>query len=73
MDMHWAPITEFCTPCQIHFDIIINFETLQVRASNCKYNKVVYPLHIIFSNSIILFLHFISAYRANIWFNCIFL
>ncbi|CAH1394088.1 unnamed protein product [Nezara viridula] len=28
MDMHWAPITEFCTPCQIHFDIIIKFETL---------------------------------------------
>ncbi|KAL1129815.1 hypothetical protein AAG570_012759 [Ranatra chinensis] len=28
MDMHWAPMTEFCTPCQINFDIIIKFETL---------------------------------------------
>ncbi|XP_014249508.1 carbohydrate sulfotransferase 11 isoform X2 [Cimex lectularius] len=29
LDMHWAPMTEFCTPCQISFDIIIKFETLQ--------------------------------------------
>lgn len=27
-DMHWVPITEFCTPCQIKFDIIAKFETL---------------------------------------------
>lgn len=27
-DMHWIPITEFCTPCQIRFDIIAKFETL---------------------------------------------
>jgi len=29
-DMHWAPITHFCTPCQVDFDIIMKFETLQV-------------------------------------------
>ncbi|KDR09457.1 Carbohydrate sulfotransferase 11 [Zootermopsis nevadensis] len=28
-DMHWAPITHFCTPCQVDFDIIMKFETLQ--------------------------------------------
>lgn len=28
-DMHWVPITEFCTPCQIKFDIIAKFETLE--------------------------------------------
>lgn len=28
-DMHWAPITEFCTPCQVRFDVIMKFETLQ--------------------------------------------
>ncbi|XP_067002353.1 carbohydrate sulfotransferase 11 [Anabrus simplex] len=28
-DMHWTPITEFCTPCQVDFDIICKFETLQ--------------------------------------------
>lgn len=27
--MHWIPITEFCTPCQIKFDIIAKFETLE--------------------------------------------
>ncbi|XP_031617869.1 carbohydrate sulfotransferase 11 [Contarinia nasturtii] len=27
-DMHWVPITEFCTPCQIKFDVIAKFETL---------------------------------------------
>lgn len=27
-DMHWVPITQFCTPCQIKFDIIAKFETL---------------------------------------------
>ncbi|KAF6217200.1 hypothetical protein GE061_001554 [Apolygus lucorum] len=29
LDMHWATMTEFCTPCQINFDIIIKFETLE--------------------------------------------
>jgi hypothetical protein len=29
-DMHWTPITNFCTPCQVDFDIIMKFETLQV-------------------------------------------
>lgn len=26
--MHWVPITEFCTPCQIKFDVVAKFETL---------------------------------------------
>lgn len=26
--MHWQPITNFCTPCQVHFDLILKFETL---------------------------------------------
>jgi hypothetical protein len=29
-DMHWTPVTHFCTPCQVDFDIIMKFETLQV-------------------------------------------
>ncbi|XP_070499217.1 carbohydrate sulfotransferase 11 [Chironomus tepperi] len=28
LDMHWQPITNFCTPCQVHFDLILKFETL---------------------------------------------
>lgn len=28
-NMHWAPIAEFCTPCQVRFDVIAKFETLQ--------------------------------------------
>ncbi|KAK7866837.1 hypothetical protein R5R35_006014 [Gryllus longicercus] len=28
-DMHWTPIAEFCTPCQVRFDVIAKFETLQ--------------------------------------------
>nr|ANI86010.1 sulfotransferase [Locusta migratoria migratoria] len=28
-DMHWTPITEFCTPCQVPFDVIAKFETLE--------------------------------------------
>lgn len=28
LDMHWTPIAQFCTPCQIRFDIIAKFETL---------------------------------------------
>uniref|UniRef100_A0A336LZ33 Carbohydrate sulfotransferase n=1 Tax=Culicoides sonorensis TaxID=179676 RepID=A0A336LZ33_CULSO len=28
LDMHWTPITTFCTPCQVKFDIIAKFETL---------------------------------------------
>lgn len=28
LDMHWTPTVQFCTPCQIHFDIIAKFETL---------------------------------------------
>lgn len=31
LDMHWTPITQFCTPCMIHFDVIAKFDTLQVR------------------------------------------
>jgi len=27
--MHWTPITSFCTPCQVKFDIIAKFETLK--------------------------------------------
>lgn len=26
--MHWTSITKFCTPCQIKFNIIAKFETL---------------------------------------------
>lgn len=29
LDMHWTPITNFCTPCQVKFDIIAKFETLE--------------------------------------------
>ncbi|CAD6228175.1 GSCOCG00006390001-RA-CDS [Cotesia congregata] len=29
LDMHWTPILNFCTPCQVRFDIIAKFETLQ--------------------------------------------
>lgn len=28
LDMHWTPVTNFCTPCQVHFDVILKFETL---------------------------------------------
>lgn len=28
LDMHWTPITNFCTPCQVKFDVILKFETL---------------------------------------------
>jgi chondroitin 4-sulfotransferase 11 len=28
MDMHWTPVTNFCTPCQVKFDVIAKFETL---------------------------------------------
>ncbi|CAH2002317.1 unnamed protein product [Acanthoscelides obtectus] len=28
-DMHWAPITQFCTPCMFDFKIIAHTETLQ--------------------------------------------
>lgn len=30
LDMHWTPITTFCTPCQVKFDIIAKFETINV-------------------------------------------
>jgi hypothetical protein len=29
LDMHWTPITDFCTPCMFDFDIIAHTETLQ--------------------------------------------
>ncbi|XP_045468996.1 carbohydrate sulfotransferase 11-like [Harmonia axyridis] len=29
LDMHWTPITEFCTPCLFKFDVIAHTETLQ--------------------------------------------
>lgn len=29
LDMHWTPISEFCTPCLFDFDIIAHTETLQ--------------------------------------------
>lgn len=28
LDMHWTPVTNFCTPCQVKFDVIMKFETL---------------------------------------------
>ncbi|XP_054277247.1 carbohydrate sulfotransferase 11-like [Macrosteles quadrilineatus] len=28
LDMHWTPITEFCSPCQVEFDMILKFDTL---------------------------------------------
>lgn len=30
LDMHWTPITEFCSPCQVDFDMILKFDTLDV-------------------------------------------
>lgn len=30
LDMHWTPITEFCTPCMFNFNVIAHTETLQV-------------------------------------------
>jgi len=29
LDMHWTPITEFCTPCMFNFKYIAHMETLQ--------------------------------------------
>ncbi|XP_072385912.1 carbohydrate sulfotransferase 11-like [Diabrotica undecimpunctata] len=29
LDMHWAPIVEFCTPCMFNFQVIAHVETLQ--------------------------------------------
>lgn len=29
MDMHWTPVAKFCTPCQVKFDVIAKFETLE--------------------------------------------
>ncbi|CAH1112230.1 unnamed protein product [Psylliodes chrysocephalus] len=29
LDMHWAPIVEFCTPCMFNFRVIAHTETLQ--------------------------------------------
>ncbi|XP_015109685.1 carbohydrate sulfotransferase 11 isoform X3 [Diachasma alloeum] len=29
LDMHWTPVLQFCTPCQVRFDVIAKFETLQ--------------------------------------------
>lgn len=28
-DDHWIPYYLFCTPCLVHYDVIIHFETLQ--------------------------------------------
>ena len=42
-DMHWSPITQFCTPCQVNFDVIMKFETLQVII-------ISYYLYIIYSD-----------------------
>ncbi|XP_014218307.1 carbohydrate sulfotransferase 11-like [Copidosoma floridanum] len=28
LDMHWTPIINFCTPCQVRFTVIAKFETL---------------------------------------------
>lgn len=29
LDMHWAPVVQFCTPCLVNFNMILKFETLQ--------------------------------------------
>ncbi|XP_050093110.1 carbohydrate sulfotransferase 11 [Anopheles aquasalis] len=29
IDMHWVPMTKFCTPCFFHYDVIAKFETLE--------------------------------------------
>uniref|UniRef100_A0A1Q3FN39 Carbohydrate sulfotransferase n=1 Tax=Culex tarsalis TaxID=7177 RepID=A0A1Q3FN39_CULTA len=29
IDMHWIPVTYFCTPCFFHYDVIAKFETLE--------------------------------------------
>lgn len=40
LDMHWTPITEFCTPCQVEFDIIMKFDSLNV----CNRNLYTFSL-----------------------------
>lgn len=37
LDMHWTPITQFCTPCMVPFDIIAKMETLQVYYTAADY------------------------------------
>jgi len=34
LDMHWTPVVNFCTPCQVRFDVIAKFETLHVSKFN---------------------------------------
>lgn len=41
LDMHWTPITEFCTPCMFNFDIIAHTETLQARKFIKTYQELV--------------------------------
>lgn len=38
LDMHWTPITNFCTPCQVKFNVVAKFETLAVSESNINCN-----------------------------------
>lgn len=46
-DMHWVPIVEFCTPCQVDFQIIAHMETLQEDQEylirKAKLNNVINP------------------------------
>lgn len=41
LDVHWAPYTPFCTPCNYDFDVIAKFETLEVNIIiiNGKYSS----------------------------------
>lgn len=45
LDMHWTPITEFCTPCMYDFDIIAHTETLQVMYENLIFQFLVYQFY----------------------------